>query len=652
MTYTMGLTVIPLGAFWPSGFPAFAATMKAQGTTVTTTSSTTSTTSSPSSTTLTFSGVPSPPSGGGSLLVTDPTGPGDLFRSGPVARWPREPAVVTVFTAPTVPTPLLPGFPGTTFTYSQLSTMVPTPIDIKIAGGVQAAITAITGAIFRPIEITITKVLMSAETGSPGVVRAFLSGTIAFRRWFVFFVRGTLSATVDLTFTPSGDASAAANILSVSASNFTIIDFPFVSPTIFTIAVELSPLFSGMLSGPLTDKVNSAISGNVAAALAGTPIPGITSAATVSVRRVSVFSSGVVFQVALSELSAVSSDQFKPPVLAGTPGAGIGGYDLADPSDQIFAFDYDSNGKADCLTLYRPGHGVMWILKNSGGTFTPVYGPGSIGIGGYDLADPADQAFAFDYDSTGKLDHLALYRPSHGVFWIVKHAGGAFTAIYGPGSVGIAGYDFASAADQAFAFDYDSTGKLDHLVLYRPGTGTIWIVKNTGGTFTPVYGPGSIGIGGYDLADAADRAFAFDYDGTGKRDHLVLYRPGHGVIWILKHAGGAFTAVYGPGSIGIGGYDLADPTDRVFAYDYESAGKFDHLVLYRPGHGTIWILKNNAGSFSSVYAEGDPGIGIGGFDLANPADRATTFDFDETGRQDHLVLYRPGAGTIFLLKKH
>src|SRR5258708_17269008 len=82
--------------------------------------------------------------------------------------------------------------------------------------------------------------------------------------------------------------------------------------------------------------------------------------------------------------------------------------------------------------------------------------------------------------------------------------------------------------------------------MYRPGTGTMWILKNTGGTFTPVYAqgdPGS-GIGGYDLKSAADRAFAFDYDGSGKLDHLALYRPGTGTIWILKNSGGTFTPVY------------------------------------------------------------------------------------------------------------
>jgi len=50
------------------------------------------------------------------------------------------------------------------------------------------------------------------------------------------------------------------------------------------------------------------------------------------------------------------------------------------------------------------------------------------------------------------------------------------------------------------------------------------------GTFSPVYqqsAPGN-GIGGYDLQSTADRAFAFDYDGSGKLDHLALYRPGTG----------------------------------------------------------------------------------------------------------------------------
>ncbi|SDM69459.1 hypothetical protein SAMN05660642_03067, partial [Geodermatophilus siccatus] len=82
------------------------------------------------------------------------------------------------------------------------------------------------------------------------------------------------------------------------------------------------------------------------------------------------------------------------------------------------------------------------------------------------------------------------------------------------------------------------SGRLDHIALYRPGLGTFWILRNTGGAFTPVYAEGSPGHGidGYDLADERDQAFAVDYDGSGKPDHVVLYRPGAGVCWILRQS--------------------------------------------------------------------------------------------------------------------
>jgi hypothetical protein len=81
---------------------------------------------------------------------------------------------------------------------------------------------------------------------------------------------------------------------------------------------------------------------------------------------------------------------------------------------------------------------------------------------------------------------------------------------------------------------------------------TISILKNTGGNFTPVYAGG--GIGGYDLKSPNDRAFAFDYDHSGKLDHLLLYRPGSGLVSVLKNSGGIFTSV--SEGVGVGGYDL------------------------------------------------------------------------------------------------
>jgi DNA-binding winged helix-turn-helix (wHTH) protein len=272
---------------------------------------------------------------------------------------------------------------------------------------------------------------------------------------------------------------------------------------------------------------------------------------------------------------------------------GIGGYDLKSPQDRIFAFDYDHSGKLDHLVLYGSGTEMLWILKNEGdGIFTPVYShfESDKAVGKAFLApfSATDQVFPFDYDHSGELDHLVIYRPSAATISIWKNTAGIFTPV--PLNMalgcGLGTHNPLSAASQAFAFDYDHTGKLDHLAIYQPGAGIISILKNTAGTMTPVY-TGS-GIGGYDLKSPNDLVAAFDYDHSGKSDHLLLYRPGTGLLSILKNSGGVFTPVFEGGSVG--GYDLKSWHDRVFAFDYDQSGKVDHLVLYRPGTGKVSIV--------------------------------------------------------------
>jgi peptidoglycan hydrolase-like protein with peptidoglycan-binding domain len=337
---------------------------------------------------------------------------------------------------------------------------------------------------------------------------------------------------------------------------------------------------------------------------------------------------------------------------------GIGGYDLRSWADQMVAFDYDSSGKADHLVLYRPGTGTISILKQDEGTFRPVYAQGDPGngIGGYNLRSPVDRAFAFDYDSSGQADHLVLYRPGTGAVSILRNVSGGFRAVYSqadPGA-GIGGYDLRSPADRMLAFDHDGSGKADHLVLYRPGAGLLQILKLSGGRFQAVHVSAN-GIGGFDLRSPVDQMLAFDHDSSGKLDHLVLYRSGTGAIRIVKKSGRSFEPVYarGEGDVvkGIGLFDLGSPADRIFAFDYESSGKLDHLVLYRPGAGAIHIVKGAAGTFQTVYAQGDPGTGIGGYDLKSITDVGMAFDFNGTGKQDHLVFYRPGTGIVWVLER-
>jgi len=362
---------------------------------------------------------------------------------------------------------------------------------------------------------------------------------------------------------------------------------------------------------------------------------------------------------------------FQPVYHEGDPGEGIGGYNLRSPNDRCFALDYNSTGKLDHLVLFRPGTGIISIIhKDPSGTFTPVF-HSSFGIGTYDILDPCDRALAFDYASTGRLDHILLYRRGHGILYVLaRTATNTYTNVFKSHS-GIAGLDLASPLDRIFAFDYSHSGKQDHLAIYRPGTGTFWILRNdmhtastvgSSATFTPVYkstaSPAGVGIGGYPLLRDHDRAFAFDWEGTGKMDHIVLYRGGgerlFSVVGRDNETGGfrtVWTTAVGAGA-GVGGYDLADPRDVAFAYDWGHTGRRDHVVLYRPGAGTLGVMARDRKTdhgWKCVLGEG--GGGVGGYDLLSDDDKVFAFDYEAAGRADCLVAYRAnGTGTIWILK--
>ena len=181
---------------------------------------------------------------------------------------------------------------------------------------------------------------------------------------------------------------------------------------------------------------------------------------------------------------------------------GIGNWDMAGPGDRGFAFDRDGKGHPDHLVFYRPGQGAAFVIARNGGGFRPLYrqGKNGSGIGGFDLDSGLDRAFAFEYnfDPTKTytiLDHIAIYRPGSGQFWILGKKTGQdgkldFERVFPPNPTvkdpphdGIAGFTFKDEADRAFAYDYYGTGHLSQLALYRPGQKMFWIVGRGGPNF-------------------------------------------------------------------------------------------------------------------------------------------------------------------------
>lgn len=346
------------------------------------------------------------------------------------------------------------------------------------------------------------------------------------------------------------------------------------------------------------------------------------------------------------------------------PARGIGGYDLSSSTGRVFAFNGDATFSLNQLVLYRPGSGICWVLENNGGSYTPTF-KSSSGIGGFDLRSSNDLALAFDYNTADyyreKADHLIFYRPGKGAIFILKRSGATYTAVYSQGQdgSGIGGYNLSSEHDRIISFDWNQTGKRDHLLIYRPGSGILWVIRNyhrlgPRGKFEPVFQT-STGVAGFDLANTSDLAFAFDYTGSQRQDHLALYRPGTGMFCCLRRSGEGFsTVVRVPAGAGIGGYSLSSPSDRIFPFDWNGTKKLDHLVCYRPGSRIFWVLRNKRtgqdqpdAGFEAVFTSTS---GVGGYDLSSTDDEAFAFDSNKDSKLNDLVLYRRnGRGTISIV---
>jgi len=146
------------------------------------------------------------------------------------------------------------------------------------------------------------------------------------------------------------------------------------------------------------------------------------------------------------------------------------------------------------------------------------------------------------------------------------------------------------------------------------------------------------------MLDWQDRMFAFDYDSSGKINRLVAYRRGNGAIFILKNDPGnkSFVPVYMEGRPrnGIGGYGIKSDMDTVFAFDWNHSGHADHLVFYTPSEKGFAGVGRTESGWSTVFSSDE---GVGGSSLDNSTDAITPFGYLGSGSMDTLVVSRREA---------
>jgi uncharacterized repeat protein (TIGR03803 family) len=164
------------------------------------------------------------------------------------------------------------------------------------------------------------------------------------------------------------------------------------------------------------------------------------------------------------------------------------------------------------------GTGPSAMFQDANGTLYGTTGLGGASNSGtvfsLSVTPPLSLGLHFDFDGSGTGTDYTVWRPSSGTWYVLPTSGGTSIET-----------QWGKSGDVVVPGDYDGDGITDYAV-WRPSDGTWYVILSSTGKSTS-----------YVWGESTDIPVPGDYDGDGKTDY-AMWRPSTGTWWVVYSSTG------------------------------------------------------------------------------------------------------------------
>ncbi len=310
--------------------------------------------------------------------------------------------------------------------------------------------------------------------------------------------------------------------------------------------------------------------------------------------------------------------------------------DYSSQDVKMIAADFDGDGKADLLVQSIAYDGTVQIVLTDGNGQPSIlkqsWSRGYLGIA-WDVSE--DNIYAADFNGDGRADLLVQSRSQDMAYLLLQNASGTFTTVNATFTSNTYGYSWYEDDHHLVIGDFNGDGKAD--VFMQPAhignKAAEFVSTGTGFTLIKSW-LGATHLLGFAWTSDDALIYAGDFNGDGRDDLLVVPRPNISMLFlpldapigrssgdpygiVLADAGsspaGQLDAVGQTwNQIGTGGADWSPETHNVIVGDFDGDGKADVLLQSISAGGSTWLVTKSStkllGTIVGTWQDGNSGI--------------------------------------------